>query len=753
MATFKVIGQPTARVEGPEKVTGAAKYGIDALLPGTLWCKVLRSPHPRARILNVDASKALALPGVHAVVTGADVRGLRTGNMYRDEPLLAWDVANFAGEKVAAVCAEDDDTAERALALIDVTYEPLTPLLSAQEAVKPDAPLLHPDFNSYHGVVPIDKPSNIYGHMTREQGNVKEGFAAADLVLERTYQTQWAHQGYLEPHACLVWIDPEGVAQVWAASQMPSGNRDEVARVLGLPPESIVFNFSHVGGSFGGKTDATGVALCYLMAKATGRPVKFIMDYTDELAAMNPRHPSTIHVKAGVTNDGLITAWQATAYFATGAYAAYAPTPPAGGLSVFDVAGPYRMPNIRIDSYQVYTNTVPCGYSRGPGTFQGSFAGESHIDELAKALGMDPLELRLKNVIRTADQLMPHRLWSPVVAPDAPDYQEIRLEETLRTAAETAGYRDDRPAGVGRGIAIAHHSQLGGDAHVAAHLNPDGHVLVNLSTFSPGMDTYTIAAQVVAEELGISTDRISVMPWSTAQGPSELGVAGDRGARTTTLAAHTASQDLKQALQRMAAELYGWTEESVTVQDGEVGYPGRNPVPMEELARRTGEPITGTGDAAESFRGSPYTSFAAHVAEVSVDQDTGHVRLLKYTIAQETGQVLNPVGFHGQLNGGLVHAIGQALMEELPMDGGRITVGSLADYKLPTSMDLPELRTVVLDSSAGHGPYNVRGVGNASIALPAPAIANAIADACGARVRELPITAEKVHRSITSTSR
>ena len=750
MSTYKVIGKPTARVEGPEKVTGAAKYGIDALLPGTLWCKVLRSPHPRARILSVNASKALAMPGVHAAVTGADVQGLRTGNVYHDEPVLAWDVANFAGDKVAAVCADDEDTAERALALIDVSYEPLPPLLSAEEAAGTEAPLLHPEFNGYHGVIPIDTPSNVYGHMNREQGNMEEGFAAADLVVERDYRTQWAHQGYLEPHACLVWIDGDGVAQVWAASQMPSGNRDEVARVLGLQPERIVFNFSHVGGSFGGKTDATGVMLCYLMAKATGRPVKFVMDYSDELTAMNPRHPSTIHVKAGVTCEGLITAWQATAYFATGAYAAYAPTPPAGGLAVFDVAGPYKIPHVRIDSYQVYTNTVPCGYSRGPGSFQGTFAGESHIDVLAKALGMDPLELRLKNVIRTADDLMPHRLWSPVTTPDSPDYQEIRLEETLRAAAEAAGYDAPKPPTVGRGIAIAHHSQLGGDAHVAAHVNPDGSVLVNLSTFSPGMDTYTLAAQVVAEELGISTDRISVMPWSTAQGPGEFGVAGDRGARTTTLAAHTATQDLKQALQRMAAELYGWAEESVTVQEGRVGHPGGESVPIQDMARRTGEPISGRGDASEDFRGSPFTSFAVHVAEVSVDGETGSIRLLKYTIAQETGQVLNPVGFYGQLNGGLVHAIGQTLMEELPVEDGRITVGSLADYKLPNSADIPALTTVVLDSPAGHGPYNVRGVGNASIALPAPAIANAIADACGARMYELPITSEKVWRELRS---
>ena len=751
MANYNVIGKPVNRVDGPEKVTGAATFGVDVSLPGTLWCKILRSPHPSARILSVDASRALALPGVRGALTGEDVRGMLTGNTYKDEPVLAWDRVRFAGEKVAAVCADDEETAERALGLVEVGYEELPAVFDARQAAEEGAPILHPDFNSYEGVIPLPAPGNIYGRFVHESGNVDDGFAEADFIVEQSYETPRHHHIYLEPHACQVWIDPDGIAQVWLATQMPSGNRDEVARVLGLEPDQLVVNFSYLGGSYGGKTDATGVVLCYLMARATGRPVKMVMDYSEELTAMNPRHPSSMTLKAGVKGDGTLTAWQGDLFFATGAYTAYAPVPTMGGLPVSDAPGPYKTPNVRIDCRQVYTNTVPCGWFRGPGSFQTTFAGESHMDLIAERLGIDPVELRLRNIIHDGQELGIHRSWAPVASPDAPGYQHVRLEETLRTAAETAGYYDAKPSGVGRGVAISNHAQMGGDWHASVSVHPDGEIVGAVSTFSPGMGTYTILAQVIAEELAIPVEWIRVQPWSTADGPGDFGVAGDRGARLTTLAGHLAATELKEKLRTLAAELLGWPAERLEFENGDVVDPVADQrIGMVEIARRLGEPVTGRGDVDEPYSGTPYTSFSAHVAEVSVDRETGQVRLLRYTAAHETGRVLNPAGFHGQVNGGIVQGLGHTVMEELEERDGRIVTNTFLDYKIPTSADAPDLRTVVLDSPTGHAPYDVRGIGSNSITLVAPAIANAIADACGERIVSLPIGAEKVYGALRS---
>jgi carbon-monoxide dehydrogenase large subunit len=730
VVAYNVVGQQTSRVEGPEKVSGRAVYGIDALLPGTLWCKVLRSPYPHARIVSVDATKARQLPGVHAVLTGADVQGMRMGGTYKDEPILAWDRVLFVGDKVAAVAAEDEDIAQRALDLIEVEYEELPAVFDAQEAARSDAPLLHPEFNSYRGVQPLEQPSNVYGHLHEERGSLEEGWAAADVIVERTYRTQWTHQGYLEPHCCLVWIDPEGQVQLWVSSQGPFNNRNELARVMGLSPEQVNVNFCYVGGSFGGKTMFTGVPLCYLLAKATGRPVKAVLDYSEELMAANPRHPTTIRIKAGARRDGTLTAWQAEAYLATGAYAAYAPVRMRG---VMEVAGPYKIPHLRIDSYQAYTNTVPCGFMRAPGEVQGIFAGESHMDVVARELGMDPLEFRLRNIVHEGDEL-----------PSGQRFQGIRLEETLRAAAQAADYFGPKPPFVGRGIALGHRSQPGGAAHAAVELHPDGRIIAYLPSFDQGGGLATVLALVVAEELGVVTSRVTVAPGA----PFDVGTGGSRGTRVTSAAGHQAALDLKQKLQRLAAEFLGWAEERMAFRDGFILNTGtQERVPLEQIAARAGGAVMGAS-AIEEPASSPYTSFAAHIAEVHVDPETGQVTVTRYTAGQDTGQVLNRLTFQGQVEGGVVYALGQTLMEELVMDQGRVTNPSFADFKLPTVRDIPTLQTVLLESAQGDGPYNVRGIGEHSNITVAPAIANAIADACGARVEGLPITAEKVYQAL-----
>ena len=734
----KMVGQSVPRVDGPEKVTGSAIYGLDAHMPGMLWMKILRSPFPHANIVSVDTSAALALPGVQAVMTGEDVKGIRTGAMIKDMPLLAWDRVMLAGDKVAAVVADDEDIAQQAIALIDVEYEELPAILDPEDAVAPGAPILHPEYANYMGAPPLDAPSNRYAGLNFAKGDLEAGFAAADIVVERTYKTPLLHQGYLEPHACLVHVDDEGIVQVWNANDSPTGALQEMQRLFELGDDAINFNFNYVGGSFGGKSSGTDVALAYLFTKETGLPIKWSVDYDEEFQNMTMRHPATMRVKAGVTKDGAITAWESEIFFAGGGYAAYAPLPAI--IGILEIVGPYRIANVKVDSHQVYTNTSPCTYARAPGHVQGHFAGESHMDVLARAIGMDPMDFRLHNVVAPGEEY-----------PTGEDWKDVRAAEALRVAADAAGYYEPKPAGVGRGVAVGSHSQIGATGSVAIKVLESGRVEINHPVFDPGTGTGTIIAQVVADELDIPLERIDVITWSTREGKTgDMGIAGSRGARMFSTAGYNASQEVKGRLQRLAAEFMGWSEERITLEAGHV-VNGANPserIAIEDIARRFGEPVGARTDEMEGFD-SPWNGYGVHVVDVSVDADTAQITPLRYTAVHDTGKVLNPMGFTSQIEGAIVQSIGSALMEGLFYDeSGRVMNPSFADMKLPTSMDIPSLEVVVLESENGHGPLRARGIGEHANSMAAPAIANAVADAIGARIDSLPITAEKVYAAL-----
>lgn len=742
MATteYRVVGQPVGRSDGPDKTTGRGKYSLDITLPGMLWCKVLRSPYPHARIRSIDVSQAAALPGVHAVVTGEDFKGKRWGKTIQDEPILVWDEVMYIGDKVAAVAADDEDIAQQALDLIEVDYEELPAVFTMEDAMASDAPILHPDFNSYAGVAqPLEKPSNIVVNGHWDKGNVQEGMAQADLIVERAFRTGRTHQLYLEPHNCVVAIDEDGTLQTWIGTKSPMNNRMHITTLFDLDPSKVIINFAYVGGDFGGKGDILGVPICYLLAQKTGRPVKFTLDYSEELMAANPRHESKIDVKVGVKRDGTITAWESDLYFNGGAYRAYSPGGNLPGAN--EVAGPYKIPHTLIDSWQVATNTLPGGFQRGPGEVQGIFAGESMMDVLAKELDMDPVEFRLKNVIHDGDD-----------TPTGHQFIDIIAEDVIKEAARAGGMHQPRPANVGRGIAYGHRPQYGGGTQSAVNVNEDGTLTARTSLFDPGVGTYTIIQQTVAEEMQVPLERVSVVPFSTDELSSDIfdfGMGGSRGSMVAPGAAIKASGDAKEHLKRLAAEFNGWDESIVRYQDGALVNERTNEsIAMEEIVQRNGEPVSGRNYEPEEMM-SPMTSFVAQVAEVEIDPETGQIKVRKITSVHDAGKVINPVGFQGQIDGGLVQALGHAIMEDLTVDeGGRVSNPSLADYKVPTERDLPEVETILVEAPSGWGEYKVKPVGEHSNLTTAPAIANAIYDATGVRMDRVPVHPEVLYQAL-----
>ena len=440
------------------KVTGQARYSADIDLPGALWGKSLHSPYAHARIVRIDTSAARQVPGVHAVITGADTRAGLWGRAVKDAPVLAYDRVRYSGERIAAVAAENEDIAEHALSLIEVAYEELPAMLEPEEAMRDGAPILHPDFNSYFGFPQsMETPSNVFHRTQYENGDLDAGFAAADVVIEQTYTTQRQHQVYMEPQAVLIHIDDaDGRVHVWLCSKVPYNTRESLATAVGIPESQILFHHTFIGGDFGGKGNARNTPICYFLAKASGRPVRMVSDYVEELLAGNPRHATRTTLKTGVKRDGTLTAHQVRYTVNSGAYAAFKPRGLISGAN--EAAGPYRIPNCRIESAFVYTNTVPGGFMRAPGEPQGVFALESHLDVVARQIGMDPLDFRLKNLIVDGD-----------ATAFGESLEHIRACETLQAAADAAGYHNPKSPWVGRGVAVGERPSGGGEAHCGHH--------------------------------------------------------------------------------------------------------------------------------------------------------------------------------------------------------------------------------------------------------------------------------------------
>lgn len=737
MAPYSVIGRPIARPDGIDKVTGRGRYTADHPLPGTIWGKTLHSPYPHARIVSIDTSAAKALPGVHAVLTGADIQHGPWGRAIKDAPVLAVEYARFFGERVAAVAAEDEDIAQQALDLIEVEYEELPAVFDVLEAMSDSAPVLHPDFGSYPGGKPFEgAPTNAYSKAVNERGDVEAGFAEADVIVENTYTLARQHQAYLEPQS--VMVDATGPdVQVWTCSKAPYDTMKALAVTLEMSPEQVVFNHSYIGGDFGGKATPANLPVCYFLSKAAGRPVRMVYEYIEEFMAANPRHSAVIKIKTGVKRDGTITALHSQSFVNSGAYAGYKPLGIIGGSLRAATAGPYRIPNVRLESAEVYTNTVPCGHMRSPGEPQGVFACESQIDEVARAIGMDPLAFRLHNIVVTGDEM-----------PTGARHDDLRGVETMRLAEEASGLRAPKGPNVGRGLAICDRATGGGIGSLEVTLNPDGSILLGTPIFDQGTGTYATHLQVICEEFQVTPDRVRFDYWPTGTLQGDSGIGGMRGTRVNTITAHNAAEAAKDALLAFAAEYLQWPADRLVLRGEEIRRTDQEEaIAWPELLSRAGQPVSAMGTASEQGR-AEVTCFAVQVAEVEVDPETGQVRLLNLTTAHDTGQIVNPIGHQGQINGGVVQGIGYGLMEELRVEDGRVTTLSFGDYKIPTTADLPALKTVVLPPGEGIGPYSIKGIGETPNTPTAAAIANAVQDAIGARIRDLPVTSEKVYRAL-----
>jgi CO/xanthine dehydrogenase Mo-binding subunit len=741
MATpYATIGQPVGRAEGPEKVTGTAVYPADVHAPGTLVGKCLRSPYPYARIVSIDASAARKLPGVHAVLTGVDIPPTLVGRFLRDIPVLARDVVRFVGQKVAAVAADDVDIAEEALHCIDVEYEALTPVLDPLEAMRPDAPVLHADFTSYHGRAegPQEHP-NISAHAVWKNGDVEQGFAAADHVFEHTFRTQHQHQGYIEPHACVVNLDQDGRVQVWVNSKMPFQVRKQLADGIDLPEAMIRINPAFIGGDFGGKGGFMDTHVAYWLARETGRPVRMVMSYTEELMAANPRHPAVMTFKTGVKRDGTIVARQAHLVFDSGAYAAFKP---ARGVTYGPrCLGPYKMAHARIDAYMVYTNHVPCGSMRSPGDPQTIFASEAQIDLIARELGLDPYDFRQRNLVRDGDAAPLGKHWRNVMGP-----------RVLEAAVQAAGYHQPKAVmpgkKVGRGMAIWERHVGAGTSVAKITIDTDGVVTLYTSLRDTGSGFYTVLRQIVGQELGVPYTAVRLQTWSTDDTRFDTGVGGSRVTNVGGNATYGAARAVRDQLVALAVAKYGWAASDITLQNQQIQVPGESTVPLATLVAQADGPVQAEYTYNAESDGS-MTVFCAQVAEVAVDEDTGQVTLVRFTTAHDVGTILNPIAHQGQIDGAVMQGIGYALMEELQYDAGNISNVSLGEYKLPTMGDIPELRTVLVRGEGdGPTPYGGKAIGEQPISTVAPAIVNALFDATGISFTELPVTAEKVFNAL-----
>ncbi len=740
MSEYAVVGKGITRIDAAVRVTGKAVFGDDIQLPGLLHGKVLRSPHGHARIVRLDTSKAERLPGVKAVVTAKDAPETPSGGNIKDRWIFARDKVRYMGEPIAAVAAADLHLADEALLLIEVEYELLPALIDPRLAAESSDVLIHEAWQSYRAPANIVRKGNIVNYAELKVGDVERGFQESDVIFEGRYEVAMAHQGYIEPHVAVAKVEPDGKITVWTTTQGQFTIRNYLAEALQTSHSKIRLIGTEIGGGFGGKNTLVLEPPAVLLSRKTGKPVKMIMDREEDFLSTTPRRPCVTELKTGVKRDGTLVARHAKFWFGTGAYATGAfdfSANVAGRLS-----GPYRMPHLLVQGYTVYTNQPPCAAFRAPGSPQIVFAYESHMDDMAHALGLDPIEFRKKNALKKGD---------PTTI--GPTQESADLVAMLEQVAEESGWRKPRGENRGRGIGCAFWTSGGMPGSNAVKLNEDGSVSVMTGSVDV-TGTHTTLAQIVAEEMGIGVGRVQVTTGDTDSAPVAPISAGSNIARSMGYTVKKATEALRQQLLEAAADALEANVNDLDFKDGRAyvkGSPEKG-MTLRELYTRCATQRGGPPVASFTSKNLPPTvNYVIQVAEVEVDPDTGEVKVLDLTAAQDVGFALNPLSVEGQIQGGAVQGLGYALSEEMKFDhNGRLMNPHLLDYKLPSILDVPRVKAVLVEEpmTSGASPYGAKGVGEPPIVPTAAAIANAIYDAVGARVTSLPLTAEKVLKAL-----
>ncbi|MGE5179163.1 MAG: molybdopterin cofactor-binding domain-containing protein [Bacteroidota bacterium] len=751
---FSVVGKSHPKKDAPDKATGRALYTGDMRLPGMLRGKILGSPHPHARIRSIDTSEAERLPGVHAVITAKDVPDVPYGvsPARYDERVLAADVVRHVGDEIAAVAAVDEETAERALGLIRVDYEILPAVFTVQEALAEDAPRLHEGY-----------PRNVNTEIHHDFGDVERAFAEADLVREDVFQGQRAMQTPLEPHVSLASVEPDGRVTLWTANQAPHYVQHQLSRVLEIPMARIRVVKPAMGGGFGGKAEATSLDFCsVLLARRTGRPV--LMEYSRNEVYLHGRgrHAQTIRLKTGVKKDGTLLGVHASIQLDGGAYTSY-------GIITAYYAGvmlttPYRLPNFRFDGTRVYTNLPACGAQRGNGTPQPRFAFESQLDLIAKDLGIDPIELRRRNAMEPNDKTV-----------NEFQITSCEFRRCLDAVEERSGWKEKRgKLPFGRGIGIACGCFISGAGYPIYRSSfPHSSAIVRWSEDGTGATVYsgapdigqgsdTVLCQMAAEEMGLRYEDVSIVSSDSAVTPTDLGAYASRITYFAGNAVRRAAAHARDQAVAAAAADWGVPVNQVTARDGKLtSSDGTKSCSIQQaaaLAFSKHGPLVGTGEYTPphlggTFKGapigtSPAYSFCAQVAEVEVDVESGTIRVTDFYDAHDCGTVINPMAVHGQVEGSLVMGMGESLWEEVVHRGGQIVNANLHDYLIPTAADAPRVHSLIVPSYDPGGPFGAKEVGEGAALPVMGAIANAVADAIGVRLTELPMTPEKVLRAL-----
>jgi len=766
MAELTIVGKPITRVDAQEKVTGEAVYGYDLVLPDMLYGKTVFSTRPHAKIKRIDTGKAREYPAVVAVITGKDAPWTH-GESIKDKPFLAHDKVRYIGEPVAAVAAEDEDTAQAAAALIEVEYEDLPAYLSPEEACKPGALPIHEDFAGYRKsdfIVTAPLP-NVCEHFKLRTGDVERGFRESDLVLEERYTLPTIQHAAMEPHSAHAQVDPaSGRVTIWVANDAPFRALHEIAEALGLPLEKIRLINPLQGGGFGSKgglkVEPIAIALAY---HTGGRPVRVKFNRQETFISTLTRHEAILYIKSGVKKSGSLCARQMTIYWGAGAYAEKSPTVCIRGS--LPAPGPYRIPHVKVDGYAVYTNKPVSGAFRGYGIPQGAWACEQHMDELAKRLGMDPLELRLKNVFVDGDLAY----WGEKL-------HSVGLKETLIKAAEAIEWgKDDiskskiRSPNLkrGKGLAcISKPTRTPTLSKAAVLIDASGGVTVLAGTVEIGQGCSTILSQVAAEELKVPLEKVRMAPLDTDVIPFDASTTSSRSTYHMGNAVRLAAIDVREKLAEMASPMLEAGKDDLSFADGKIHLKEQPQMALpigEVVRRRLGASGFLRGDSSYTFEigkdldletghsehASAFYMYATQAAEAEVDEETGRVRLLRMSAAHDVGKAINPLNCEGQIEGGLAMGIGSALHEHLVVDEtGKVRNPSFLDYHLATSLDLPKMIPIIVECPEPEGPYGAKGLGEPGLAPTPAAIGNAVANALGIRIYDLPLSPERVYWAI-----